>query len=115
MNTIQSLANDIKILLDHFPQLVKFYIGKTSDYARRYEDHVAEGYNFLFPIAEGNAKVICEVEKALQEIFKDHPQNDNHRIGGGSQDADLLYLAINTPIKHIDDLHDDLTYNPRQL
>lgn len=115
MDTIQLLENDIKSLLNRYPNLVKFYIGKTSDYSRRYEEHADEGYKYLFPIAEGNAKVICEVEKLLLEIFKNYPQNDNRRIGGGDQNADKLYLAINAPIKYLDDLHDDLIYTPKQL
>lgn len=113
---IQQLCIQIDKLLDDHTDVEMFKIGKTSNLDIREDDYQENGYHKVIKICSGNAKEISDAEIALTKYFRDDSKYkdgcDNQRVGGGSSDATLLYIALKMDDISIQHLNEFEVYEP---
>lgn len=85
----------------------EFYVGKTSDFSRRWDEHHNESkfsdgnlpdaryFNEMYKLAEGEPETINQLEKDVIKYFNGNPKMFNkNEGGGGNPNANVLYVLF---------------------
>ena len=106
---LKILYNQIEKFLDDYTAIEKFKIGKTENVEDREDDYYIDGYNFVFPLCSGEKDSISQTEKDLIKYFTETSRHkekcENEQQGGGSPNADTLYIAVKIKDPSVNDLN----------
>ena len=97
---LQDLCAKIGTFLSEHPDYIAFKIGKTKDIEARKEDpdYKAEGYQFIWHLLSGQPEDVSYAENYLEKYFMNYSlyngRCQNNRIGGGSDEADKVYIVL---------------------
>ena len=115
---LQDLCTKIDSFLTENPDYFVFKIGKTDDIEARQEAPEYKGYR-LWHLLNGTPKEVSDAEIYLINYFmktSTHKNKcQNNRSGGGSDEADKVYIAVKKENFTINDVCKDETMIDKNL
>lgn len=108
---LQELCTKIDTFLKNHSDYIAFKIGKTKDIERREEEYRQEGYQHIWHLLNGSPEEVSEAENRLEDYFMNTSPHKskckNEREGGGSDEADKVYIALKVNNYTVDNVCDD--------
>ena len=103
----------IKAAIENCPIWKKcstFYIGKTDDFVKRFQEHKGDGYNYGWELAKGPSEQISLLENNLILYYRRDKRLGNTNAGSaGNKKANILYIVCycKTENLSVDEIADD--------